>query len=47
MDGVAQDGSRVTFIQDERALITDAGVEITFGKTDRLVMEGELQEPEK
>lgn len=34
MDGMAPDGSRITFVQTERAVVTAAGLDISFGKTD-------------
>jgi hypothetical protein len=34
MEGLAPDGSRVTFVQTERAVVGEAGVDISFGKTE-------------
>jgi hypothetical protein len=38
MNGVGTDGSRVTFVQDERAVITQERAEVSFGKTYPLVI---------
>lgn len=37
MDGMAQDGSTVTFLQTERAVVTEGSPDILFGNTDRVV----------
>jgi hypothetical protein len=37
MDGVAADGSVVTFVQTERAVVTEGSPDISFGKTERVV----------
>jgi len=37
MDGFAPDRSPVTFIQAEQAFVNEGGLQITFGKTRRLV----------
>ena len=34
MDGLAPDGSLVTFVQTERAVVSEAGIDISFGKTE-------------
>lgn len=38
MDGTAPDGSAITFIQRERAFVNEGGFDISFGKTQRLVL---------
>ena len=38
MDGTAPDGSKVTFIQRQRAFVNEGGLDVTFGKTKRLVV---------
>ena len=37
MDGIAQDGSPVSFVQTERAVVSEGGLDISFGSTDRVV----------
>jgi hypothetical protein len=34
MDGMAQDGSAVRFVQTERAVVSEAGFDISFGSTE-------------
>ncbi len=41
MDGTTQDGSPVTFIQGEQAVVSEGALVITFGKTRRLVLEND------
>ncbi len=36
MDGMAPDGSAVSFVQSERAVVTEGSPDISFGKTDRV-----------
>ncbi len=33
MDGMTLDGSRITFVQTERAVVSESGLDISFGKT--------------
>lgn len=37
MDGMAQDGSAVSFLQTERAVVGEGSVDISFGNTERVV----------
>jgi hypothetical protein len=43
MDGTGPDGSKTTFIQRERAFVNEGGLDISFGKTKRLVVAQETQ----
>ncbi len=45
MDGAAKDGSRVTFIQGERAMISEGVLVITFGETRRLIENNSPDKP--
>ena len=38
MNGQAQDGSAFIFAQTERLVFSEAGFDISFGKTDRVVL---------
>lgn len=41
MDGIAQDGSVVRFVQTERAIVNEGNLEISFGSTDRVAKDNQ------